>query len=112
MGTVRQGQQWCPFPPKLTIESPSGQELFHMAGPTCVCHGPCCYDDVPFRVFPPGGSSPVAIVARTHAGLAQECFTKANNFKVEFLQGLDKTSKLLIMSATFLIDMMFFEHDK
>lgn len=112
IGTIRQSQQCCPFPPKLTVESSTGQELYHMEGPTCVCHGPCCYADVPFHVYSAGGSSPVATVSRTHAGFVQECLTKANNFKIVFSQGVDKNSKVLLFAATFLIDMMFFEHDK
>nr|XP_039252754.1 phospholipid scramblase 1-like [Styela clava] len=111
LGLVRQSQ-YC-LQPKLSIENSSGQELYHIEGPMCVCHGPCCFGDVPFNVFASGSSAePVACISRVHAGCAQEMFSKANHFKIVYQQNLDLNSRALIFSATFLLDMMFFEHDK
>ena len=51
----------------------------------------------------------VATIAKKWMGCFKETLTDADNFVIDFREGLDMTSKILIFAATFLIDMMYFE---
>ena len=42
-------------------------------------------------------------------GCFKETLTDADNFVIEYSEGLDMATKILVFAATFLIDMMYFE---
>lgn len=108
VGQVRQAHSLCT--PLFDITDTQGQRLHQIVGPICPLQGPCCTADTNFRVV--SDSQEIGKVARVYSGCANECFTKANSFRVDFGPGLDWKSKALIFGSTFLIDMMFFENDQ
>ena len=71
------------------------------------CHFSCC-DDVTFRALDTEGGA-VATISKKWMGCFKETLTDADNFVIDFNDGLDIETKVLIVGATFLIDMMYFE---
>jgi hypothetical protein len=61
------------------------------------------------------GADPVAWhgdgkIAKKWSGLLKESFTDADQFGVEFPEGLDVPSKALLLGAVFLVDFVHFEN--
>ena len=65
-------------------------------------------DDVTFHVLDTEGAE-LAIIAKKWMGCFKETLTDADNFVIDFNQGLSLDTKVLIFASTFLIDMMYFE---
>nr|XP_039271271.1 phospholipid scramblase 1-like [Styela clava] len=95
--------------PKYAIQNERNETILIIQGPCCVWSGPCCPQDVPFEIKTADESQTIGRLARQYAGLAKEWFTDATNFGINFPMDLDVKAKALLLSATFLIDMMFFE---
>ncbi len=55
------------------------------------------------------GDQQIGTLSKKWSGLAQELFTDADNFGIEFPAGLRANAKALLMAAVFLIDFMYFE---
>ena len=51
----------------------------------------------------------VGRIAKKWMGCFREALTDADNFVIDFNDGLSMDTKVLIVAATFLIDMMYFE---
>ena len=51
----------------------------------------------------------VALISKKWMGCFKETLTDADNFVIDFNEGLILETKILIFAATFLIDMMYFE---
>ena len=79
--------------------------MLKIRGPAC--HFSMC-DDVNFHVRDMDGSE-VALVAKKWMGCFKEALTDADNFIIDFNEGLSIETKVLVFGATFLIDMMYFE---
>nr|CAB3264958.1 phospholipid scramblase 1-like [Phallusia mammillata] len=109
IGSIRQSQScWIPH---YSIHDANGSEIFTIKGPCCICHGPCCTCDFPFEIFSKGSTeTPVGRITKQWSGLVKEMFTDATNFSVTFPLDLDVKMKAVLLGATFLIDMMFFEN--
>jgi len=86
--------------------------MLKIRGPCCVCSGPCCTCDFPFEILSTSGDDTIGSITKQYSGFVKECVTKANNFCVSFPKDLDVKMKALMVGATFLIDMMFFEVKK
>ena len=80
-------------------------QVLKIRGPCC--HFSCC-DDVTFRALDTEGGA-VATISKKWMGCFKETLTDADNFVIDFNEGLDIETKVLIVGATFLIDMMYFE---
>ena len=65
-------------------------------------------DDVIFKVLDTDGTQ-LAIISKKYKGCLREVLTDADNFELNFNEGLSIDTKVLILSATFLIDMMYYE---
>lgn len=94
---------------RYAIQNSNHETMLVIEGPCCVCEGPCCPADVPFDIYTADGSQKIGTLARQYAGLAKEMFTDATNFGLTFPVDLDIKVKAILLSAAFLIDMMFFE---
>ncbi|CAK8673461.1 unnamed protein product [Clavelina lepadiformis] len=109
IGQVRQSQSF--WKPHYDIKDASGQTVFKIKGPCCICHGICCTCDFPFEIHPKSlDQPPIGRIAKQWSGFAKEMFTDATNFSVSFPMDLDVKMKAVLLGATFLIDMMFFEN--
>ncbi|CAN0386557.1 unnamed protein product [Lampetra fluviatilis] len=58
------------------------------------------------------GETEVGKITKQWTGLVREAFTDAENFGVQFPMDLDVKIKATLLGACFLIDFMFFEHNK
>jgi len=110
IGSIHQAQS-C-WKPKYLVKDASGNHIFDIKGPCCVLSGPCCTCEIPFEIFSPGsigGDVPVGKITRQYGGFAKEFFTDATNFSLTFPIDLEVKVKAVLVAATFLIDIMFFE---
>lgn len=93
-------QRWRFVGRRLDILSPAGVELATVEGPY--------FKPWTFQVKQKGVE--VAVIRKQWAGLAQEMFTRADNFGVEFKPGCtDPRLRQLILAATLLVDFTYFE---
>ncbi|KAF4116795.1 hypothetical protein G5714_001348 [Onychostoma macrolepis] len=102
-------QNWHPFLPKYTIQNEKKEAVLKIVGPFCSCR--CCAD-VNFDVLSVDESTKVGRIAKQWTGLVRETFTDADNFGISFPMDLDVKIKAALFGACFLIDFMFFEHNK
>ena len=103
VGTVRERATW--WNPVYHVFDSVGNQVLKIRGPWC--HFALC-DDVIFNVLDTDGSS-LASIAKKWKGCLRETLTDADNFEITFNDGLSTDTKVLILGATFLIDMMYFE---
>lgn len=101
-------QLWHPLRPKFAVQDHTGKTLLYIRGPICACH--CC--EAHFNVLALNGETNVGRITKQWSGLLKEVFTKADNFGISFPLDLDVRVKVTLLSAAFLIDFMFFEHDQ
>jgi len=108
IGSINQnGSCWIPW---FDVRDADDSTVFKIKGPCCVCPGVCCTCDFPFEVLTTGpNKEPVGRISKTYAGFTKELFTDASNFSLTFPGDLDVKMKGVLLGATFLIDMMFFE---
>uniref|UniRef100_A0A8C2J920 Phospholipid scramblase n=1 Tax=Cyprinus carpio TaxID=7962 RepID=A0A8C2J920_CYPCA len=102
-------QNWHPFLPKYTILNEKKEAVLKILGPFCSCR--CCAD-VNFDVLSVDESTKVGRIAKQWTGMVREAFTDADNFGISFPMDLDVKIKAALFGACFLIDFMFFEHNK
>lgn len=92
--------RWSIVGRRLAILSPTGVELATLEGPY--------FKPWTFQVKKKGVE--VAVIRKQWAGLAQEFFTEADTFGVEFKPGCtDARLRQLILAATLLVDLTYFE---
>ena len=74
--------------------------------------GPACHinfcGDVEFKVMDTEDGE-LGRISKKWMGFCREALTDADNFVIDFNDGLPIDTKVLIVAATFLIDMMYFE---
>lgn len=106
IGYVKQG--WSLFKPVFNIQDEDHQTVLQLKGPCacCMCEIPCC--DVEFGIYTMAGRR-IGRISKQWSGLAKEVFTEADHFGVSFPVDLDVKVKATLLSAVFLINMMFFE---
>lgn len=98
MGHVQ--QRWSFFGRRLALLSPAGVELATVEGPWFK----------PWTFYVKVHGEEVAVIRKKWSGLAQEFFTQADNFGVEFNAGCkDARLRQLILAATLLVDLTYFE---
>ncbi|PIK54843.1 hypothetical protein BSL78_08272 [Apostichopus japonicus] len=81
-------------------------------GPCCFCQAVCCTCDIDFKLMTLQESQEIGKISKQWAGIAKECFTKADNFGMQFPLDLDVKVKGTLLGALFLIEFMFFEQKK
>ena len=90
---------WAWFYRTFNILDDQGRVLFQLQGSF---FGPWT-----FYIYSNG--QVVGHIRKKWSGLAQEIFTDADNFGVDFPVSLDLNAKSLLVAAVFLIDFMYFE---
>lgn len=110
IGTIRQAC-YCLIP-QLEIETAAHEVIYTIEGPLCVCSGAFCPHDMHFLVMTADGSQLVGCIRRQYGSSFWATPTRPDKFRVDFDKTLDPTAKALVFSATFLIDMMFFDMDE
>ena len=103
VGTVRERATW--WNPVYHVFDSVGNQVLKVRGPSC--HFSLC-DDVLFRALDLEGAE-VATITKKWMGCFKETLTDADNFVVDYKEGLDMATKILVFASTFLIDMMYFE---
>lgn len=78
----------------------SGRELFTLFGP--LLH--------PWTFHIKQGDRQVGKITKKWSGLAKESFTDADNFGIEFPDGIGLSQKAILLGAVFLIDFVHFEN--
>jgi len=103
VGTVRERATW--WNPVYHVFDSVGNQVLKIRGPAC--HFSLC-DDVNFQVLDTDGAE-MALISKKWMGCFKEALTDADNFVIDFNEGLALETKVLIFASTFLIDMMYFE---
>lgn len=110
---------WCCVP-SFTVFDVNQNEQYIIQQPTC-CGGCCvnccaegfCSCRVPFYIYEPGqhvAGQEVGKVVKIWSGLLNELFTDADKFELRFPTNADGHNKTRLLSATFLINQLFFEN--
>ncbi|XP_037947124.1 phospholipid scramblase 2-like [Teleopsis dalmanni] len=94
---------WCT--PAYRIVNENNENILRIEGQSCLAS---CGSDVVFNVLSLDGTA-IGKIAKKWGGFTREFFTDADNFGVTFPLDLDVRSKALLMGATILIDMTYFE---
>jgi len=103
LGTIRERATW--WNPVLHIFDSVGNQVLKVRGPSCVLY--CC-SDITFYVLDTEGTQ-VASITKKWMGCLKETATDADNFLINFGENMDISHKVLLIAATFLVDIMFFE---
>jgi len=103
VGTIRERATWL-YPVYHVFDS-VGNQVLKIRGPWC--HFSLC-NDVIFKVLDTDGTQ-LAVISKKYKGCLREVLTDADNFELNFNDDLCVDTKVLILSATFLIDMMYYE---
>ncbi|XP_037939231.1 phospholipid scramblase 1-like [Teleopsis dalmanni] len=99
-------QEWTLCLPSFRIKDVNDETVLRIEGPCCVSS--CC-NDVNFNVVSLDGDI-IGKISKKWSGFTREFFTDADFFGINFPMDLDVRIKAVLLGATFLIDMMFFEH--
>ncbi|XP_037947187.1 phospholipid scramblase 2-like, partial [Teleopsis dalmanni] len=99
-------QEWTLCLPYFRIKDANDETVLRIEGPCCLAN--CC-NDVNFNIVCLDGE--VIGKISKWSGFSRECFTDADFFGINFPMDLDVRIKAVLLGATFLIDMMFFEHN-
>eukprot|EP00128_Syssomonas_multiformis_P004883 Colp12_sorted_trinity150504_noHs@15699 len=99
-------REWSLCEPWFALKLADGTTVLRIRGPCIMCE---CFNDINFEVFEGHSDHVIGRIAKKWAGLAQEMFTDADNFGVNFPLELDVRAKALLIAAVFLIDFMYFE---
>jgi len=103
VGTVRERATW--WNPVYHVFDSVANQVLKVRGPSCHF---ACGADVNFLALDTEGSQ-VALITKKWMGCFKEALTDADNFVIEFNEGLPLQTKILIFATTFLIDMMYYE---
>jgi uncharacterized protein YxjI len=100
-------QKWSLIKPSFDVRDEKDETVLHITGPVCVFS--CCGSDVHFPVSQPDGAE-VGMIAKKWSGFAKEVYTRADNYTVNFPMDMPVNHKALLMSASLLLDFMYFEN--
>ena len=89
------------FSRTFEVRNHHGEHLFNITSPL--------FSFWTFYLTDPRTQAQLGTVQKKWSGLAQELFTDADNFGIEFPSNLPRASKSLLLAAVFLIDFMYFE---
>ncbi|XP_031637118.1 phospholipid scramblase 1-like [Contarinia nasturtii] len=107
IGRVDQEFSFCY--PRFSIKNQNGEVALRIEGPLVTMS--CCCNDVVFHVVTPDGTQ-VGKITKQWSGFVRESFTDADNFCVSFPLDLDVRMKAVLLGATVLMDMKYFEHNE
>ncbi|XP_071500941.1 phospholipid scramblase 1-like [Diadema antillarum] len=110
IGYVKQTQSF--MSPHFDVLNSERDCVLKIRGHWCRCQTVCCTDDIDFKILTNDLETQIGKVSKQWGGWVRESFTKADNFGAQFPVDLDVKTKATIVAATFLIDFMFFEHQK
>ena len=99
IGTV--SRSFAIFSRTFEVRDNCGEHLFNISSPL--------FSPWTFYLTDSQTQTQLGMVQKKWSGLAQELFTDADNFGIEFPSSLSRTSKSLLLAAVFLIDFMYFE---
>ena len=106
VGFIRERATWC-FPVYHIFDS---REI-----PVMKIRGPFCHfltcKDVEFDVINLADSAQLATITKKWLGCCRETVIDADNFEINFQNSCTVEEKALILAATFLIDLMYYEND-
>eukprot|EP00095_Tigriopus_kingsejongensis_P001702 maker-scaffold1305_size49401-snap-gene-0.22 protein:Tk01702 transcript:maker-scaffold1305_size49401-snap-gene-0.22-mRNA-1 annotation:"phospholipid scramblase 2" len=106
IGTIRERATW--IYPVYHLFDPLGQQTMKIRGPFWTMG--CC-DDVNFHVLNTDGIE-VATIVKKWMGCCRETLIDADNFVVQFKDSaMAVQDKVMILSAAFLIDLMYYESE-
>ncbi|XP_033096331.1 phospholipid scramblase 1-like [Anneissia japonica] len=107
----RQRKFYCS--PRLELLDAHDRPVFDIQAPCCcrMIQCPCgCTDDVEINILDSKSKERVGVISKQWAGVAKECFTKADNFSIQFPMDLDVKMKAALIAGFFLMEMMLFEY--
>jgi hypothetical protein len=99
LGTIQRKFSCCSK--EFRVINSEGRQLFRISAGI--------FSPWSFYLYDSTSGAQLGIIQKKWSGLAQELFTDADNFGIEYPQNLSRESKALLMAATFLIDFMYFE---
>ncbi|KAL3887321.1 hypothetical protein ACJMK2_027263 [Sinanodonta woodiana] len=105
IGSVK--QIWTCWSPKYQVSDAQGNPVFMINGECCYC---ACCTDIIFQVSDATSGVEVGRIIK-HWGGCREIFGGVNDFRVQFPVEMDLQKKALLLTATFLIDFVYFERN-
>ena len=99
LGTIQRSFTCCSR--TFNVIDASGRKLFKISSGI--------FSPWSFYLYDATTGAELGKIQKKWSGLAQELFTAADNFGIEYPRGLPKEHKALLLAATFLIDFMYFE---
>jgi hypothetical protein len=104
-GSIRERATWCH--PVYHLFDSVGSQTMKIRGPFCH-YG--CFDDVVYSVTNVEGQE-MATVTKKWLGFCSEAVMDIDNFVIEFSNIVEVSveDKAMILAATFLIDLMYYE---
>ena len=116
-GTVQEAGSW--IRPRYNVFNSMGKVEFKIRGPffTCTSCGCCkccprCCRQARFKVFDAKTGERKGMFYKEFSGVVKELLTDADNFVIEFPEQIDVRMKTVLLSAVFLIDMIYFNQKK
>lgn len=95
--------------PKLSVRDENDHEIYRIIGDCCILWS---YE---LHIYPAnaGPETPsIGKIKKKWSGLGKELFTDADNFVVEFPQNASGKERMLLLTALFFIDFLFFENNQ
>jgi hypothetical protein len=99
LGTIQRSFTCCSR--TFNVIGANGQKLFRISSGI--------FSPWSFYLYDAETNAELGMIQKKWSGLAQELFTDADNFGIEYPRGLPREHKALLLAATFLIDFMYFE---
>jgi hypothetical protein len=121
IGSIQEDFYMCVPSFKVLSGSIPGQGVhqYNMHMPTCcggmcvdMCSQGCCSCRLPFHIYLPGkenNGEQVGEIVKVWSGAKKELTSDADNFELHFPGNVDAATKTRLLSATFLINQLFFE---
>ncbi|MBX5480869.1 MAG: scramblase [Myxococcaceae bacterium] len=100
LGSIQ--QRFAFFRRRLDVLAPSGEVLAEILGPALR----------PWTFEVQRGGVQVARIRKEWSGLGAELFTDADNFGIDFFGDVDARLRLLLVAATLMIDLLYFENQQ
>ncbi|XP_069624137.1 phospholipid scramblase 3-like [Ranitomeya imitator] len=98
-------QRWSLFSPSLSVHDSEGRRRMDIRGPWSVAR---CHSDQEFQVTSVEGQK-IAIIWKRWPGFNEEHNMDHDFFGLDISASISPTDKALLLSATFLLNFMFFE---
>jgi len=93
------------FVPTIEVRDAGGGNVFSIVSGFCQCS---CGDEILFKILTVDGEE-VGSIIKQYNGFCMEVFTDADEYTINFPNGIDINKKALLLGAALMIDFLFYE---